>query len=657
MRTNKFSIGAAVLAAGFTACTSDAPVVTDVNQTVDSDQTRYLAVEITAPKADLTKAFEDGTPNESYVSRLDFIFYDANGQPTGNVYSIDTDNDPDANFEDFGTGVDNVTRIWTSVVPVELVQGQNLPSQVICIINSTYDVITQVANQPLSELRNRDVDYFSHDGETFLMSNSVYYGTNVLTGQVNVRICATPINPNSQLYDSEQEAEDAIKNATDADQSALVNIYVERVAAKAGLSMDASAVEDYELKDKEGNKVVLKFVPEYWFLNATDNNTYVVKRYATYTDETIDQTYDQINGVLTGDDSALNFWNDETNHRSYWGVGPAYFKDDYPYTADDITDSNATYPVTYYSYNQVVTEAAKGDDVSKQAIAAVNGSFSTSNTGNVASGYLYGRESTVNIYTIRDVENDNPVAAVASAVLIGTYKATVNGEESSQTFYIEPFTNENKGIYYATADDVKSTMLTRQRTIFVDAAGTTPWGDSPETENYDLVEVAHPSAAARAAMASLGMNSYLSARIVTIQLKQAPTSGGLYFYNTTTNKIEAITAENLDLVNAQLVQTAGTFNIYYNGRAFFNIPIRHLGWTGDNYKDGVYDWEHMKIGELGFVRNHVYNMTIDKISGLGNGVGDDDQPIVPSKDDMTQYVAMRLNILSWNVVSSWSVSF
>ena len=64
----------------------------------------------------------------------------------------------------------------------------------------------------------------------------------------------------------------------------------------------------------------------------------------------------------------------------------------------------------------------------------------------------------------------------------------------------------------------------------------------------------------------------------------------------------------------------------------------------------------MSVGELGIVRNHSYDLTISSIKGLANGLRSRNQPIVPAKDSFNQYVAMRLNILSWNVVNSWSVN-
>ena len=63
----------------------------------------------------------------------------------------------------------------------------------------------------------------------------------------------------------------------------------------------------------------------------------------------------------------------------------------------------------------------------------------------------------------------------------------------------------------------------------------------------------------------------------------------------------------------------------------------------------------MRLGDLGIIRNHVYTLNVNSISGLGTGLRDDDQPILPPKDAVNQWVAVRLNILSWNVVTGWNV--
>lgn len=77
-----------------------------------------------------------------------------------------------------------------------------------------------------------------------------------------------------------------------------------------------------------------------------------------------------------------------------------------------------------------------------------------------------------------------------------------------------------------------------------------------------------------------------------------------------------------------------------DGATYYYTPIKHLGDAG-------------KLGEYGIVRNHSYQVTIQNIQGYGTPVYDPDKvidPMIPSDDNT--YLAARINVLSWRVVSS-----
>ena len=76
-----------------------------------------------------------------------------------------------------------------------------------------------------------------------------------------------------------------------------------------------------------------------------------------------------------------------------------------------------------------------------------------------------------------------------------------------------------------------------------------------------------------------------------------------------------------------------------DGMAYYFIPIRHLG------------TDPKKLGYYGIVRNHVYSINIQNVSGFGTPVYDPDKvidPTIPSND--ATYLAARINVLSWRVV-------
>lgn len=76
-----------------------------------------------------------------------------------------------------------------------------------------------------------------------------------------------------------------------------------------------------------------------------------------------------------------------------------------------------------------------------------------------------------------------------------------------------------------------------------------------------------------------------------------------------------------------------------DGRAYYYVPIKHLGESG-------------KIAEYGIVRNHFYKITLTGITGFGTPVYDPDKvvdPAVPTYQDT--YLAARVQVLQWRVVN------
>lgn len=672
----KFYFGAfAALALGFASCSSDEPLQGNPDnpgeQIAEYDQTRYMLVSLTSPRdRDGRANFEDGTTNENAVNRLDFLFYDLEGNPTAQPQTFTGADLKDNDFSDI-TGSDNVARIWTSVVPVQVEQGKALPSQVICLVNASKARATLLKDKTLSELISvvdgsfyntvTDSDDATKNGDYFTMTNSVYYGTNVLTGAQNDRLCATPINI-SQLFSTQKDADDALKaglatGATDDAKALLVDIYVERLAAKVGLKLVDATIQDFTLANGDAGTgfVTIKFVPEYWFMNAVNKQMYSTKRFGVPgTGETpeMDPPYADINTNFNNTGMSGN-WNAANLHRSYWGCSPSYFANSFPMVSDQVDDlerqpanPKGVYNQNYYSYNDVKGFAAD-NTVGKKAIAYNNG-FDT--TPASAEGYIYTTETTTAISSIKDVANGNPAATVGSAVIVGHYYNTAGDGNTGSTFWIDTNNGEN-GTFYADENNAKNALAARNSFIFSDDKGT------QAVTNGKLFELEHPKKVVRDILTD---KNNIAGRLVTIQLASAPTGTNKLYYFNGTAYIE-ITPENLATANAQLA-AVGYLDMYNNGRAFFNIPVRHLGWpvndqvgTKKLYENGVYNWAEMRVGDLGVVRNHVYTINVGKIAGLGSGLRSDDQPIVPPVHAFKQYVAVRLNILAWNIVPQQNV--
>ncbi len=650
MKINKFLLGAFALSVGFASCSNEEPI--KGNDVAQADETRFMSVQISAP-SQTSRGYENGTANESELKSLGFLFFDAAGNPTAQYKIIDLTATGDFTIGGIGTDGENVTRIATSVVPIELVQGENLPAQVICFVNADPTQIQKLEKMNLDDLRDEKRDYFNNN-EEFIMSNSVYFGRNTITGESNARLCASPINSNTQLFPTKEAAIAAITaagadGASEAAKAALVDIYVERLAAKVGLTMPANAARTYTLKNGDGDgDITLTYAPEYWFMNATANQTFITKRYGLDKDGVINYkpTFTEIDEQFEGTGMA-NAWNSLADHRSFWGCSPSYYEVSYPLVSDQVnnleegkqTEEGNTYYNTYYSYDEVVAAANNGPNIARQACkVAEDGSFSIVNTGSVAKGYIYSRETTTAISVIKDV-NRNPAAAVASAVIVGRY--TAEGIAPNTTFFIDR-NNGEKGTFYSTEASALKVLYDRQTILFADINGQ---NSAPQ----NVFKLMHPTSVTRAKL----VNPYIAGRLVTIQLDGVPQQP-LYFWNGT--EYTPVTAENLAQVNAQLV-SVGYMDKFHEGLAFFNIPIRHLGFDASVCiaENGNYEWDAMRLGDLGLVRNHVYTINVTSMTGLGTGLRDPEQPIIPAKETVNQYIAMRLNVLAWNVVQAWNV--
>ena len=94
-----------------------------------------------------------------------------------------------------------------------------------------------------------------------------------------------------------------------------------------------------------------------------------------------------------------------------------------------------------------------------------------------------------------------------------------------------------------------------------------------------------------------------------------------------------------DELNASLAQSP--VQVRKDGMTYYYTPIRHLARN------------KTEMGYYGVVRNHSYRITINTISGFGTPVYNPDEIIVPviPKDTET-FLAARINVLSWRVVTS-----
>ena len=121
---------------------------------------------------------------------------------------------------------------------------------------------------------------------------------------------------------------------------------------------------------------------------------------------------------------------------------------------------------------------------------------------------------------------------------------------------------------------------------------------------------------------------------VTPTLVDDPAGTKTYYTKSSTG---TYTLVSKDVVNAAI--EADKAEIRTEGKAYYYVPVRHLGTTGT-------------LGEYGVVRNHFYKITLNGIKGFGTPVYNPDKvidPTVPSYDNT--FLAARVQVLQWRIVN------
>ena len=123
---------------------------------------------------------------------------------------------------------------------------------------------------------------------------------------------------------------------------------------------------------------------------------------------------------------------------------------------------------------------------------------------------------------------------------------------------------------------------------------------------------------------------------VTPTLADAP-AGTKYYTKSTTGTTP--TFKEVPKAKVLAAIESDKAEIRRDGRAYYYVPIKHIGGTGG-------------LAEYGIVRNHFYKITLTGIKGFGTPVYDPDKvvdPIVPTYENT--YLAARVQVLQWRVVN------
>lgn len=559
----------ACVALMMTACASDKDEIG--GGTKPGSDPQYLAVNIVNVGATPTTraaGYENGTTEESTITKVRFYFFNGDGSPylIKNPGITGVEGGGEKNWleaspaDDTTSGTPSQTeKITQTVLVINGVQSA-APAAIVAVVNpGTVDAakIRSGETMRLSELRYSTVgSKFYEKNPTsgavsdFVMSNSVY----VNAGE---DVCASLVAGH-------------VTTSAETAKTKPVDLYVERVVAKVTADVDNSA---FELGDgtkwettKYGTKTAVGKSGDYdvyaviegWGLADENSKAEVEKQ--------VDKTW--TNGTL-----GFTPWTTADYHRCFWETSVAFD-----------AGAGGNQPVNP-TFNQL---KAKMQDV------------------------LYTLPNTPGSKVTDLKNNDLTKFAVA---------ATLKYKDASNNWHNAEICRYN-GVSILGIDNLKKQVALTFSQYYTSTDATTYTQLSKDDINFK-----DPDATTQ---------QYL----VTPTLADAPT-GTKYYTKTTTGTTPTFTEVDKNTVLAAI--EADKAEIRKDGRAYYYVPIKHLGSTDTNAD---------AIAEYGIVRNHFYKITLSGIKGFGTPVYDPSKvvaPAVPTYQDT--YLAARVQVLQWRVVN------
>lgn len=312
---------------GMLACTAlvgcsndDDPVVNNGNQNELANS--YMAIRI----ADANKAssraggYDEGKAEERKINDADFFFYEASGRFVALV---------EKSLSDQTTSTGNVSDKKTVLV---LEKTQLQPATLITLVNSPIEAAS-LRGLNLNEMKAKieeisKMNNYASDNSFFMTSSSYFDGTNVVYGT----------SVEGKLKESQTEAENA-----------PVDVYVERLAAKATVAFTESEKEiPSQIVDETPQTIMVRL--KGWGLNGTNKNAYLIK---------------SLQGVDFG---AYTWANAAGDFRSFWAVDDNYatgkgkyatiYKDLLDEPTEDAPYSDATIDETDFSLDYISANEA-----------------------------------------------------------------------------------------------------------------------------------------------------------------------------------------------------------------------------------------------------------------------------------------------------------
>lgn len=635
MKMLKFFMGV-IVALAFSACSSNDDVLVD-NPTEDEDS-RFMAVTIRNAQDIMGRAagdqtasgdllYEEGLDAENNVKSVRFYFFKADGTPAAvktdkrNYYDCEEIEETDQ------TAMPNVEKILSAIIVIQTPAGDNIEdlNSMVAICNPP---TSELGENPLSleELRKKVGDYAvegkysasSQPTQLFVLTSSVFGSA-------------------TEKYKCEVEIKSSdIKTSKEDAQNAPVNVYVERAVAKVrvatkwaegvvhtdDVSYEGGTYTAVQLKEKKNDTapVIIDGKPVYamfmgWGLQTVAPKSYLFKK--------VDSNW------------SLGWtWNNPASFRSYWAINPEEVKAEtlihYEHSKATAKIGTRTHGVGDGDYN--------GDFIYCQENAAdwdsENGYKNKYGKGNTAANaistrtkaYIAAKLVTIDGITVTPLTlsewggqkyagTENLKTAMVNAVSTQVYYRIETGTENTPEGIKTTYEYKSIDPSFVKITDAEHTLL----------SVTEEGGKKVYTYRAD-----------KNTESSKRYLSYI--QLVDEKDITFPEKSDGKFYDVYHNEM------NRDEVNILISSMPGA-KLWDGGQTYYYIDIVNAPSVATEDPSTRY----------GVVRNHIYDIEINSVTGLGTPVynpdGSTEEVIIPQHPENDEsYLGARINILSWRVV-------
>lgn len=662
MKLNKFFMGF-FGALALTACSSEDPGISTPTPDLGESEPRYMSVTIRNIDMGGTRApgdqsqdgnYEEGYSAENAVNSLRFYFFKADGTPAPVKFNGESYYDCASDKIEAGdTDMPNTEKILNAIIVINTNTSEgsrNDIKQMVALIN--YDKIAaklnvgatnsaKPGNLTLDELTgiiSLEDDMMDSKGG-FLMSSSSFYAP---TNGIAVAIQDEDIKATEQLakdnpvdvYVERTLAKVRVTEAWDASLTKFENVKLSGAVGANDPSYTAIA-----LKDKAGNNILVGntadspqayVIFQNWDLWWTADKTYLYKKVDNW-------TTDKLNWA----------WNHPEYKRSYWAenpVGVTLAKHNHIYPSRKLGKGTASDYTDYTAYC-LENAADPGMDGWKKGY---NPDRETTNRTLVYLSAL--------IVTLND---DHTVATPVDLAEWAGYKYT------KESVMAAMFESNNNQFYFVNVSSTENPPVVDENNNIITSGETTYKFIPVKLSDLELVSGMMAGQAGDTQENDKRYQSFLNLISEGKGLWKNKVDNDGVEYPEVVHKIYKKTSDGtyqevlIEEVNTQL-ESVGGCKVWDGGNTYYYHELEHLGKTGE-YTSGTGENTKTTSFNHGVVRNHIYEVQLEKVTGLGTPIltylDDDDheswEDITPQKPTPdAYYLGARVNILSWRVVGN-----